>query len=166
MKNYNVENFDFDKVFKIIGLLQTINGYAYDIHYSSSGSLFYEEHLLSERVGDSDEIYDFKDDVIETVYLGRGKDAPLSEEISEFVSKITPELTDSSDKNFKNLRDLISYTLVEIETLENLSRGEEDLFGSIAHVLQRHNGLLFKQLDYSADELNNSNDGWKHLLDI
>lgn len=148
--------FDITKIFEVICDLQTISNYAYDIHYSSSGSFFYQEHLFSERIGDVEETYDAKDDIIETVYLGRGIDAPLSEDITNRVAELTPVVSGDSDADFKQLRELVIKALVDVESLEDLTRGEEDLFGSIAHVLQRHNGLLFRQLDYSEDEIKNS----------
>lgn len=145
--------FDISKIYTLICQLKAIGNYAYDIHYSANGKEFYSEHLLSERVaGDSSYIVD---DVIETIYLGRGIDAPLSEDITATVSEMIPEVTEDAQTNFKRLRDLIVNALVGIEELDGLTRGEEDLIGSIAHALQRNNGLLFRQLDYAVDELEN-----------
>lgn len=144
---------NLNKIFDLICQIQAISNYAYDIHYSARGSFFYSDHLLSERVGDVEEISEVKDDLIETVYLGRGKDAPLSEDISLRVAEITPGVSKDTQTNFKRLRDLIISALVDIEDLKELTRGEEDLIGSLAHILQRHNGLLYRQLDYSDTEV-------------
>ena len=149
---------NLDKIFDLICQIQAISNYAYDIHYSARGSFFYSDHLFSERVGDVEEISEVKDDLIETVYLGRGKDAPLSEDISLRVAEITPEVSKDTQTNFKRLRDLIISALVDIEDLKELTRGEEDLIGSLAHILQRHNGLLYRQLDYSDTEVANEKD--------
>lgn len=149
---------NLDKIFDLICQIQAISNYAYDIHYSARGSFFYSDHLFSERVGDVEEISEVKDDLIETVYLGRGKEAPLSEDISSRVAEITPEVSKDTQTNFKRLRDLIISALVDIEDLKELTRGEEDLIGSLAHILQRHNGLLYRQLDYSDTEVANEKD--------
>lgn len=149
---------NLNKIFDLICQIQAISNYAYDIHYSARGSFFYSDHLFSERVGDVEEISEVKDDLIETVYLGRGKDAPLSEDISLRVAEITPEVSKDTQTNFKRLRDLIIPALVDIEDLKELTRGEEDLIGSLAHILQRHNGLLYRQLDYADTEVANEKD--------
>lgn len=149
---------NLNKIFDLICQIQAISNYAYDIHYSARGSFFYSDHLFSERVGDVEEISEVKDDLIETVYLGRGKDAPLSEDISLRVAEITPEVSKDTQTNFKRLRDLIISALVDIEDLKELTRGEEDLIGSLAHILQRHNGLLYRQLDYADTEVANERD--------
>lgn len=150
--------FEIDKVFEIICGINAISNYAYDIHYSAKGKFFYSDHLFAERIGDTEEMSDEKDDLIETIYLGRGFEAPLSSDIAERVVEITPDVTDNTQLNFKMLRDMIVKVLVDIETLDDLTRGEEDLLGTIAHILQRHNGLLFRQLSYTLEELQNSDD--------
>lgn len=150
--------FNIDKIFEIICGLDAVSGYAYDVHYAAKGRFFYSDHLFSERLGDKDEFAEIKDDLIETVYLGRGYDAPNSADISYRVAEITPKISGNSQENFKRLRDMIVSLLVNIESLDDLTRGEEDLFGSLAHVLQRHNGLLFRQLDYTMEEFENASD--------
>lgn len=147
--------FDIEKIFEIVCGINAISNYAYDIHYSAKGKFFYSAHLFSERIGDTEEMADEKDDLIETIYLGRGIEAPLSSDIAERVAELTPAVTDDTQLNFKMLRDMIVKVLVDIETLDDLTRGEEDLLGTIAHVLQRHNGLLFRQLSYTLEELQN-----------
>lgn len=138
--------------FEILCLLKAISNYAYDIHYSAQGKFFYSDHLFSERLAD----VDIEDDFIETLYLGESEDAPSSVEINSKVVEITPEIHEEADKNFKTLRDMIVVALVEIERYKTKTRAEEDILGSIAHVLQRHNGLLFRQLKYSDSELKNN----------
>lgn len=152
--------FDIDKVFEIVCGINAISNYAYDIHYSAKGKFFYSDHLFAERIGDTEEMEDEKDDLIETIYLGRGIEAPLSSDIAERVAELTPAVTDDTQLNFKMLRDMIVKVLIDIETLDDLTRGEEDLLGTIAHVLQRHNGLLFRQLSYTLEELQNSDDNF------
>ncbi len=152
--------FDIEKIFEIVCGINAISNYAYDIHYSAKGKFFYSDHLFAERIGDTEEMEDEKDDLIETIYLGRGIEAPLSSDIAERVAELTPAVTDDIQLNFKMLRDMIVKVLIDIETLDDLTRGEEDLLGTIAHVLQRHNGLLFNQLFYTREELALNNDKW------
>lgn len=147
--------FDIEKIFEIVCGINAISNYAYDIHYSAKGKFFYSDHLFAERIGDTEEMADEKDDLIETIYLGRGIEAPLSSDIAERVAELTPAVTDDTQLNFKMLRDMIVKVLIDIETLDDLTRGEEDLLGTVAHVLQRHNGLLFRQLSYTLEEVQN-----------
>lgn len=147
---------DFGKVFEIVALIETMSNYAYDIHYTTHGKRFYPNHLFSERIGDVEETYDFKDEIYETVWLGRGQEAPLSEDLTKRVAELTPEVSDDTQINFKRLRELIISALVEIEDLRELTVGEQDIFGRLASWLQRNNGLLWKQLEYTPEEIANS----------
>ena len=150
--------------FDLLCLLQVISNYAYDIHYSAKGGFFYSDHIFSERLGDRDEFADIQDDLIETLWLGRGEEAPKSADISAKVAEMTPEVLPETDKNFKTLRELIIGALVMIEQMTGLRMGEQDIIGSIAHILQRHNGLLYRQLVYTPEEVQNSNEAWDNLV--
>lgn len=150
--------------FDLLCLLQVISNYAYDIHYSAKGGFFYSDHIFSERLGDRDEFADIQDDLIETLWLGRGEEAPKSAEISAKVAEMTPEVLPETDKNFKTLRELIIGALVMIEQMTGLRMGEQDLIGTIAHILQRHNGLLYRQLTYTPEEIRNSDEAWANLV--
>jgi hypothetical protein len=148
----------FDEVFEIVCLVQAMSNYASDIHYTAKGKLFYPNHLFAERLGDNDETYDFKDEIFETVYMGRGKEPPLSEEVTKRVAQLTPEVSKDTQANFKKLRELIVQALLKIEGLSDLSVGEQDVFGRLASWLQRNNGLLWNQLEYTISELLNADD--------
>lgn len=138
--------------FEILCLLKAISNYAYDIHYSAKGRFFYSDHIFSERLADMD----VEDDLIETMYLGESQDAPSSTEINTRVNEYTPEISGNTDTDFKRLREMIISALMGIEQYQPKTRAEDDILGSIAHILQRHNGLLFRQLRYDAKE--NAND--------
>lgn len=147
--------------FELLCQLKAISSYAYDIHYSAEGKNFYSDHIFSERLAD----IDVEDDYIETMYLGESEDAPSSKEINDRVALITPDIVDDMDFNFKSLRDMIVIALMMIQNYDYKTKAEEDLLGSVAHVLQRHNGLLFRQLKYSPEEVQNSQDeSWKNLI--
>lgn len=140
--------------FELLCQLKAISSYAYDIHYSAEGKNFYSDHIFSERLAD----VDVEDDYIETMYLGESEDAPSSKEINDRVALITPDIVDDIDFNFKSLRDMIVIALMMIQKYDYKTKAEEDLLGSVAHVLQRHNGLLFRQLKYTPEEIRNSDD--------
>ena len=140
--------------FELLCQLKAISSYAYDIHYSAEGKNFYSDHLFSERLAD----IDVEDDYIETMYLGESEDAPSSKEINDRVALITPDIVDDMDFNFKSLRDMIVKALMMIQKYDYKTKAEEDLLGSVAHILQRHNGLLFRQLKYTKEEIRNSDD--------
>jgi hypothetical protein len=160
---------DFETVTKIACRLQAISNFAYDIHYNARGNDFYENHLFAERIGDQYETAAFKDEIFETVFLGRGVDVPSSKEIESGVLVLTPESRGNEEDDYKILRGMISACLVDIESLEGLSLGEGDLFGRIASILQRHNGLLFARLSYGEGEVvensQEQEDAWKYLMD-
>lgn len=140
--------------FELLCQLKAISSYAYDIHYSAEGKNFYSDHIFSERLAD----IDVEDDYIETMYLGESEDAPSSVEINEQVASMTPEVTPDTQTNFKALRDMIVSALMMIQNYDYKTKAEEDLLGSVAHILQRHNGLLFRQLKYTPEEIQNSDD--------
>ena len=134
--------------FEILCLLKAISNYAYDIHYTAQGKFFYSDHVFSERLAD----VDVSDDFIETMYLGESQDAPTSVEIDLKVAELTPAISEDMDANFKALRDMIVSALIGIEGYQVKTRAEDDILGSIAHILQRHNGLLYRQLKYESEE--------------
>ena len=145
--------------FDLLCLIEAISNFAYDIHYTANGRNFYSDHLFSERLAD----IDVKDDFIETFYLGESEDAPDSAKISAKVAEITPKPSQDTQADFKKLRKMIVKALMAIENYHG-TKGEEDLLGSLAHILQRHNGLLFRELSYTPEEIKNDNDEWKRLI--
>lgn len=159
---------DFELVKKIACRLQAISNFAYDIHYNARGNDFYENHLFAERIGDQYETSAFNDEIFEIVFLGRGKDVPASKEIESGVLVLTPESQKNEESDYKLLRGMITACLEDIENLSGLSLGEGDLFGRIASLLQRHNGLLFARLSYEegeiADNSENQEMSWKYLV--
>ena len=134
--------------FEILCLLKAISNYAYDIHYTAQGKFFYSDHVFSERLAD----VDVSDDFIETMYLGESQDAPTSVEIDLKVAELTPAISEDMDANFKALREMIVAALIGIEGYQVKTRAEDDILGSVAHILQRHNGLLYRQLRYEPKE--------------
>lgn len=145
--------------FELLCLLEAISNYAYDIHYTAKGRYFFSDHLFSERLSD----VDVKDDFIETFYLGKSEEAPSSADIARKVAALTPQITDNTQDNFKRLRDMIIRALMIIQKYDG-TKGEEDILGAIAHILQRHNGLLYRQLTYTPEEIRNDNSDWRDIV--
>lgn len=123
---------DFDNL--IIHLLAIAN-YAKDIHYNCSGANFYGNHLLADRfIGD---IYEYIDQIKEICLLGHNKKPLHSSESLKQAGEIVPAGAD-----FKSMRVLMIDTLIIIENLRELSKGDENLLGAIAQDIQNNVGLL------------------------
>lgn len=123
---------DFDNL--IIHLLAIAN-YAKDIHYNCSGPNFYGDHLFADRfIGD---IYEYIDQIKEICLLGHNKKPLHSSEYLKQASEIVPVGAD-----FKSMRVLMIDTLIIIENLRELSKGDENLLGAIAQDIQNNVGLI------------------------
>lgn len=123
---------DFDNL--IIHLLAIAN-YAKDIHYNCSGPNFYGDHLFADRfIGD---IYEYIDQIKEICLLGHNKKPLHSSEYLKQASEIVPAGAD-----FKSMRVLMIDTLIIIENLRELSKGDENLLGAIAQDIQNNVGLI------------------------
>ncbi len=123
---------DFDNL--IIHLLAIAN-YAKDIHYNCSGPNFYGDHLFADRfIGD---IYEYIDQIKEICLLGHNKKPLHSSEYLKQASEIVPAGAD-----FKSMRTLMIDTLIIIENLRELSKGDENLLGAIAQDIQNNVGLI------------------------
>lgn len=118
----------------IIHLLAIAN-YAKDIHYNCSGPNFYGDHLFADRfIGD---IYEYIDQLKEICLLGHNYKPLHSSEYLRRASEIVPEGAD-----FKAIRSLMVDTLVIIEQIRDISRGDENLIGTIAQDIQNNIALI------------------------
>lgn len=124
------KNFD-----NLIVHLMTIEGYAKDIHYSCSGPAFYGDHLFTDRFFNN--INDYIDQIKEICLLGHNFKPLHSDIYKEQSAKITPAGAD-----FKAMRTLMVDTLVIIEQMRDISRGDENLIGAIAQDVQNNIGLI------------------------
>ena len=126
--------------------------YAKDIHYTVHGDAFFGKHLFADRIdGDNNEYIDL---LKEVSVLGRGYQTLPSEEYLRGAIEFLPEVTEDDQKNFENIKGLIKETLVFIEQLEDLTRGDENLIGNIAQDLQQNLGLLNLQVNDKYDQIN------------
>ncbi len=123
---------DFDNL--IIHLLAIAN-YAKDIHYNCSGPNFYGDHLFADRF--IDDIYEYIDQIKEICLLGHNLKPKHSSEYLKMAADIVPPGAD-----FKSMRTLMVDTLVIIEQMRDVSRGDENLIGAIAQDIQNNLGLI------------------------
>lgn len=132
-----------EKINKLITLLLAIANYSKDIHYNAKGAAFYSEHLLADRV--SENIYDYIDSIKEVFFLAADKEPLSSKEYLKKASELIPDIKDDK-QSFKSLSDLLVDALKHIETLKDLTKGEENLIGNIAENLQTSAGLIIRQI--------------------
>lgn len=123
---------DFDNL--IVNLL-AIGNYAKDIHYNCSGANFYSDHLLADRF--TGDIYEYIDQLKEICLLGHNLKPLHSSEYLVQASALIPAGAD-----FKAMRTLMVDTLVIIESIRDISRGDENLIGAIAQDVQNNIGLI------------------------
>ena len=129
---------------ELIAYLVAIKGFCKNIHYTVHGESFYGKHIFADKIAAP--LDDYIDSIKETCLLGHlpeGERPLETSKYDELAKSHYPKLSETNDsENFKNLQDLIVLALNHIATLENLSRGEENLIGAIAEHLQQMNGLL------------------------
>lgn len=143
--------FEIEKINQLIMRITAIVNYAKDIHYTVHGDAFFGKHLFADRIdGDNNEYIDL---LKEVSVLGRGYQTLPSEEYLKGAIEFLPEVTEDDQNNFENIKGLIKETLVFIEQLEDLTRGDENLIGNIAQDLQQNLGLLNLQVNDKYDQI-------------
>ena len=129
---------------ELIAYLTAIKGYAKNIHYTVHGESFYGKHIFADFI--SDPIDEYIDSIKEICLLGKlpeGERPLETSQYDEMAKGLYPKTkTDNDRHNYKSLQDIIFNALSHIESLDGLSRGEENLIGAIAEHLQKANGLL------------------------
>lgn len=132
-----------ENINKLIAQLIAIQNFCKDIHYNCKGDAFYSKHLLADRVQDN--INEYIDQIKETCILGNDmKTLPSGEYLLKATSFI-PSIQEDDKANFKSLENLLVVTLGTLEALEG-TKGEQDLYGAIAHDLQNNLGLINRQI--------------------
>lgn len=126
---------DRNKIDNLIIYLLAIANYAKDIHYNCSGASFYGQHLFADRFVEN--LYKYMDELKEICLLGHNLKPLHSSEYLLRASSFIPQ-----DINFQNMHNLMMQCLTLIETIENISKGDENLIGAIAQDIQNNVGLL------------------------
>ena len=131
-----------NKIDTLIAYLFAIQAFAKDIHYSASGEAFYSKHLLADEVykGIDEQI----DALIETCILPNGI---IPNSFVDYWEKATGIIQDESYGKFDSLKNIVTKTLLHIETIRaDVYKGEISLIDSIAQDLQRKLGLITRQV--------------------
>lgn len=132
-----------DKIDNLIVYLMAISSYAKDIHYNCSGENFYGNHLFADRINDN--LSEFIDQIKEVILLGHNL-KPLHS--SEYLKRASESVPD--DISFSQMSELMLNTLSLIETIEGVSKGDENLIGAIAQDIQNNIGLI--NIMYGAEK--------------
>lgn len=133
-----------DKVNKLIDLLLAIASYSKDLHYNAKGEAFYSKHLLADRIQEN--ISEYIDQIKEVFFLAGNREPLPSGEYLSRATSLIPRITDEDRINFLSMQKLIADTLLHIEQLDTLTKGEENLVGAIAQDLQNSLGLINLQV--------------------
>lgn len=141
--------FEIGKINQLIMRITAIVNYAKDIHYTVHGDAFFGKHLFADKLDSNGNEY--LDLLKEVCVLGRGYQTLPSEDYLKGAIEYLPALDMDDVKNFENIKGLIKETLVHIEALDGLTRGDENLVGAIAQDLQQNLGLLNLQVNDKYD---------------
>ena len=134
-----------EKINNLICYLIALQNYSKDIHYNTKGDAFYSKHLLVDRVQEN--LSDYIDSIKEVFFLGGMSKEPLpSYEYLKKASELIPKIEKDDKKSFQNLIKLLIKTIQTIETIKTVSKGEENLLGTIAENLQSSLGLINQQV--------------------
>lgn len=133
-----------ENINRLISLLIAIQNYSKDIHYNAKGDAFYSKHLLVDRVQEN--ISDYIDSLKEVYFMGSDKEPLSSKEYLHEAMQLIPAISKDDKANFASLSSLLIQALQLIESLTDLSTGEENLIGAIAENLQASLGLVLRQV--------------------
>ena len=124
-----------DKIDNLIIYLMAISNLAKDIHYNCQGSNFYGNHLFADRINEN--LGEYIDQIKEICLLGHSFKPLSSSEYLNRAAKTVP-----IEPSFSSMSELILNTLMLIENIEGVSKGDENLLGAIAQDLQNNIGLI------------------------
>lgn len=133
-----------EQIDELIVQLIAIKEFSKDIHYTCHGEAFYAKHLLVDKFD-----FDSHVDLLkECVLLGSDERPKTSKEYLEEASRCLTIPDVANDKrNFNILLELINATLSNINGLQNLTKADENVVGSIAQDLQQYKGLINLQIE-------------------
>ena len=128
----------------LIEYLIAIQNFAKDIHYNCKGEAFYSKHLLADRIEEN--ISGYIDSIKEVFFMASFKEPLPSGEYLSRATSLIPQIDPSDKYNFRSMQNLLTNTLQHIETIQDLTKGEENLIGAIAENLQTSLGLVNNQI--------------------
>lgn len=125
----------------IIYQLVAIQIFAKDAHYNFRGGDFKALHEWMDEIGDP--LYDFVDEMKESMILRKGYEVPRGTEINQEAAFYVPSaIGDDNRQILSGLQALIAMTHQSINKVDWDSQGDSDLMGRIDAHLQKHLGLL------------------------
>lgn len=133
-----------DNINTLIEYLIAISNFAKDIHYNCKGESFYSKHLLADRINEN--LSDHMDSIKEVFFMAADKEPLPSGEYLSRATSLIPQIQKADKNNFKSMQNLLVNTLQHIETLKDLTKGEENLIGAIAEDLQSSLALVNFQI--------------------
>ena len=126
---------DREKIDSLIVYLMAISNLAKDIHYNCKGENFYGNHLFADRINEN--LGEYIDQVKEICLLGHGLKPLYSSEYLNRAAQTVP-----IEVSFSSISELMLNTLMLIETINDTSKGDENLLGAIAQDIQNNKGLI------------------------
>lgn len=133
-----------DKINNLICSLIALQNFCKDIHYNAKGDAFYSKHLLVDRIQEN--ISDYIDRIKEVCILGNDDETLPSGEYLSRATSLIPEIELNDKKNFESLQILIVNVLTLLQSIEPVTKGEDNLYGTIAEDLQNSLGLVNRQI--------------------
>lgn len=133
-----------ENINKLIALLMAIQCFCKDVHYSAKGEAAFAKHLLADRIQEN--LSEYIDSLKEVFFLGMDKKPLSSKEYLNLAAALIPEIKESDKENFEVIAALLLATMRHIETLSDLTKGEENLIGNIAENIQNSLGLVNLQI--------------------
>lgn len=133
-----------EEINKLIEYLIAIQNFSKDLHYNCKGESFYGKHLLADRIQGN--ISEYIDQIKEVFFLAGDKEPLPSGEYLSRATSLIPQIANEDKANFVSMQNLLVVTLQHIESLEDLTKGEENLVGNIAQDLQNSLGLINLQV--------------------
>lgn len=130
-----------EQINKLICLILAIANFAKDIHYTCKSISI---HKFMDEIEDN--LYDFIDLIKETYFLS---DNALPLPSGEYLSRTTsfiPIIRNLDKENLTELKNLIELTILQLEEITKVSRGENALIDNIAQDLQQKLGLVNLEL--------------------
>ena len=133
-----------EEINKLIEYLIAICNFSKDIHYNCKGESFYSKHLLADRIQEN--LNEYLDQIKEIFFLASYKEPLPSGEYLSRATSLIPQIANEDKTNFVSMQNLLVVTLEHIESLQDLTKGEENLIGAIAQDLQNSLGLVNLQV--------------------
>lgn len=126
---------DREKIDSLIVYLMAISNLAKDIHYNCKGKNFYGDHLFADRINEN--LGEYIDQIKEICLLGHALKPLCSSDYLNRAAQAVP-----IEVSFSQMSELMLNTLSLIETIEGISKGDENLIGAIAQDIQNNIGLI------------------------